>query len=324
MRRPQPARGDQQVGLETFRERGLQLLRPVPDHDDPRRLEPARRQLACEKGPVGVLTPAPRQLAAGDDDRCSGAQLGFGATVTPLRRHEQPALPAGAPSRDDDGAAVQLQPQVGRRKDVDPELAAREQARLPAFERALVDRLADARAAVHGQERVLAGRRGGDQTCDRRRLLLRRGRRQRVPRERHVRRRLGAEAPGDDHERSGDSDDAEHDEHRTRGHRALAAAPIGASTAWRERRLLLDFSAHVAGVELVHVELPVEAEILGVGAQEALDVGLGREHLELLLLERAQVLAADLRGLLDLRKVECLAQTRLTEAVTNLEQGFRL
>ena len=143
-------------------------------------------------------------------------------------------------------------------------------------------------------------------------------------RERHVRRRLGAEAPGDDHERSGDSDDPEHDEHRTGGHRALAPSPTGAPAAWRERRLLLDFSAHVAGVELVHVELPVEAEILGVGAQEALDVRLRREHFELLLLERAQVLAADLRGLLDLRKVECLAQSRLTEAVTDLEQGFRL
>ena len=84
MRRPQPAGRDQQVGLETFLERRRQFLRSVPDHDDPRRLEPARRQLAREKGPVGVLTPAPRQLAAGDDDRCSGAQLGFGATVTPL------------------------------------------------------------------------------------------------------------------------------------------------------------------------------------------------------------------------------------------------
>ena len=36
-----------------------------------------------------------------------------------------------------------------------------------------------------------------------------------------------------------------------------------------------------AGVVLVDVELPVEAEILGVGAQEALDVGLGRQHVEL-------------------------------------------
>ncbi len=150
------------------------------------------------------------------------------------------------------------------------------------------------------------------------------GRGQRIRGERHVRRRFGTEAPGDDHERCGDSDDPEHDKHGTRGHRALAAAPTAAPTAWRERRLLLDLSAHIPGIELVHVELPVEAEILGVGAQEALDVGLRREHLELLLLERAQVLAADLGGLLDLRKVECLAQSRLTEAVTNLEQGFRL
>ena len=53
---------------------------------------------------------------------------------------------------------------------------------------------------------------------------------------------------------------------------------------------------HEARVVLVDVELAVEAEVLGVRAQEALDVGLRRQQLELLVLERAQVLAADLRG----------------------------
>jgi hypothetical protein len=39
-----------------------------------------------------------------------------------------------------------------------------------------------------------------------------------------------------------------------------------------------------AGVELVDVQLPVEPEVVRIGAQEALDVGLGREGVERLLL----------------------------------------
>ena len=89
----------------------------------------------------------------------------------------------------------------------------------------------------------------------------------------------------------------------------------------RRERGLLDFSAHVAGVELVHVELAVEAEVLGVGTQEALDVGLRREEVELLLLERAQVLAADLGRLLDLAESRVPGAVRLTEAVADLEHG---
>ena len=65
-----------------------------------------------------------------------------------------------------------------------------------------------------------------------------------------------------------------------------------------------------AGVVLVDVQLAVEAEVLGVGAEEALDVGLGREDVELLVLERAQVLGSDLRPLLELGEVESLAQAR--------------
>src|SRR5205085_9612526 len=84
----------------------------------------------------------------------------------------------------------------------------------------------------------------------------------------------------------------------------------------------------VARVVLVDVELAVEAEVLGVRAEEALDVGVGRERLELLVLERAQVARADLRRLLELREVELLPQAGLAEAVPDLEHrpilgGFR-
>jgi hypothetical protein len=48
---------------------------------------------------------------------------------------------------------------------------------------------------------------------------------------------------------------------------------------------------------------------------------LRREDVELLLFQGAQVLASNLRSLFDLGKVEALAQTRLAEAVTDLEHG---
>src|SRR5262249_22776795 len=75
----------------------------------------------------------------------------------------------------------------------------------------------------------------------------------------------------------------------------------------------------VARVVLVDVELPVEAEEVGVRAHKALDVRARREGLELLLLEGADVLRADLRRELDLRIVEPLAHASLAQAVSDLE-----
>ena len=66
------------------------------------------------------------------------------------------------------------------------------------------------------------------------------------------------------------------------------------------RPLLEVLAGDEARVVLVDVELAVEAEVVGVGPQEALDVGLRGQLLELLVLERAQVLAPDLRRLLGL------------------------
>ncbi len=74
-------------------------------------------------------------------------------------------------------------------------------------------------------------------------------------------------------------------------------------------------------VELVDVQLAVEAQVLGVRAQEALDVRLRRQQLELLVLERPQVLAADLRVQLRLGEVDATTETRLAQAVADLEHG---
>src|SRR6266545_4811217 len=84
-----------------------------------------------------------------------------------------------------------------------------------------------------------------------------------------------------------------------------------------DRRLLL--GRDVPGVVLVDVQLAVEAEVFGVSAQEALDVGLRRQLVEPLLLERAEVLAADLRARLDLRQGDLLPFPGLAEAATDLE-----
>src|SRR5256885_8694143 len=56
------------------------------------------------------------------------------------------------------------------------------------------------------------------------------------------------------------------------------------------------FRSLVVDPVLLHQELRVEPEILRVGAQERLDEGVAREQRELLVLERTQVLRADLRS----------------------------
>jgi hypothetical protein len=100
-------------------------------------------------------------------------------------------------------------------------------------------------------------------------------------------------------------------------------AALEAQVALRRRRAVRPGVDEAVGGEarlvLVHVQLPLEAEEGGVRVQEALDVRLGREHVELLLLERAQVLGADLRRELGLREIEALTDAGLAEAVAEIE-----
>src|SRR5205814_3881311 len=96
--------------------------------------------------------------------------------------------------------------------------------------------------------------------------------------------------------------------------------PLG-RLAHPERRVLLPDD--VARVVLVDVELAVEAQVLRIRAEKALDVGLGREEVELLVLERAQVLPANLGRLLDLGEIEPLTQARLSQTGSDFEQGGR-
>src|SRR5437764_1048562 len=164
-------------------------------------------------------------------------------------------------------------------------------------------------AAADGlQDEVRRDRHGGARP----RLLLRRDRPRVLDLRRPVR---AAELPCEDEERR-DADDPRD----CRQYDARVDPPMGRARARaagpRDDLVVAD---DVARVVLVDVELPVQAEVLGVRAQEALDVRLGREGVELLVLQSAQVPRADLRRLLELGKVELLAQARLAEAVPDLE-----
>ncbi len=125
-----------------------------------------------------------------------------------------------------------------------------------------------------------------------------------------------AVSPCRDHERRHDRDPEE----REHEHARLEPPVVPRRPVWNALRPERFFGLDdVARVELVDVQLPVEAQIVRVRAQEALHVCVARQHRKLLVLEGVQVLAADLRGLLDRGKVEPLTHTRLAQAVADLE-----
>src|SRR5205807_1978408 len=89
MRRAEPARDDAEIGSQPFAEGSLQLLRPVADDRDPRRLEAEAKRLAREKRAVPVGPLAADELAAGDDERgarpARKAQPAVRTRLKPLR-----------------------------------------------------------------------------------------------------------------------------------------------------------------------------------------------------------------------------------------------
>ena len=127
-----------------------------------------------------------------------------------------------------------------------------------------------------------------------------------------------AELPGGDDERRGDRDRHECGD----GHPRLAWATLATrrrSTTRAQRSVVLP--DREPRVVLVDERLTVEAERLRVRAQEATHVRRGRQDVELLVLERPQVLRTDLRPLLELGEVEILAESRLAEAGADVEHA---
>jgi hypothetical protein len=76
VRRPEPARDDADVGLQSLAERGRELAGRVADDRDPCRFEPEREELAGKERTVQVGALAADELAAGDDDRGPGPPRG--------------------------------------------------------------------------------------------------------------------------------------------------------------------------------------------------------------------------------------------------------
>ena len=297
-------------------------VRVVADDVDPRGLEPDGEQRAGQERAVQVGSLAADELAARDDDDGAGPSRAqawsagdtlFAVTNTPRPLHGRSGAHA---------IPVHLHDHVLRRADVEPERLAREALLLASFDGSVVDGFLPSRTARGGPPRTsrpppprISSRAvpSGPAAC----LASRLRRRRLQPAHAGV---LGAaEAPRGDHERGEDADQRQREQHDAR----LAPLALPASRrrhAPRPHRDLV-LADDEPGVVLVHVELPVEAERVGVGAEEALDVGVRREQLEALVLERAEVLRADLRRVLELREVEALAQARLPEAVSDLEHA---
>src|SRR4029079_6531267 len=227
-----------------------------------------------------------------------------------------------------DPLAVHGALQISGRSELKPDaLVVDEPLGLPALERAFVEELARRRLRSHAEPAVatvgvedepgllLAGRGRSDRLLLGRRAGRARGR---VDDRRDPRGGFGprAELPRDhDEDRHGD-DPRQGDDDEVRLDRARAGGLF--LRPGRRERL---FFPGEAGVELVDVELAVEAQVPRVRSQEAVDVCLAGQDLEALFLERPQVLRADLGVRFYAGELITLAQPSFTTAVDHLEHG---
>jgi hypothetical protein len=92
----------------------------------------------------------------------------------------------------------------------------------------------------------------------------------------------------------------------------VARARRGGGTGRAQRRIVLTYRE--SRVVLVDERLSVEPQRLGVRAEEATHVRGCRQDVEPLVLERTEVLRADLRPLLELGEIEILPNASLAEA----------
>src|SRR5581483_8492644 len=76
-----------------------------------------------------------------------------------------------------------------------------------------------------------------------------------------------------------------------------------------------------AAVVLLDVQVPVEAEVVGVRAQEPLHVGVARQELPAFLLERLEVAIADADRLLNVGRRKLSLQAGLAQAPPDLEHA---
>ena len=313
---PRPPGHEAEVGRHPVAQRPLEVLRAVADDRDPLGVEPESLRLCGEERAVPVLPLAAHELAPRDDDRRPRPRAGGRQEERTIRRAVTTnTVPAGSSTRlpfrrtttlsGFSSASWRRRPSNGfpwPRSSV-PLYSSR-----PATE---PDAHLHPRVALDGAHDEL------QPTPTAAVRLLRR-----LP----VRGQAGhflvlrpAEAPSGDHERGDDGDGEERDD-RDAGFAGRAAIPALDRNATRadDRLVLADGEARVV---LVDERLPVEAERVGVRAQEAPDVGGRREDVEALVLERPEVLRPDLRPLFEFREVELLAEAGLTKAGADVEHA---
>ena len=134
VRRAETAGDEADVGLEALAQRRLELVGVVADDRDAHGLQAEQQRLPGVEGAVQIGSLAAHELAARDDDRGARAPQERGETVRcPL---------AGTLTR----APATRTTTLPRRGDRERELALREPLRLPALERAAVERLARRRS----------------------------------------------------------------------------------------------------------------------------------------------------------------------------------
>src|SRR5439155_8787156 len=94
VRGAEAAGGHAEVGVEARAERRLELLLPVPDDQEARRLEPERERLAREERAVEVRPLAADELRPGDDEDRAGPRQAEGRTcpVAVIRRRLGPVV----------------------------------------------------------------------------------------------------------------------------------------------------------------------------------------------------------------------------------------
>ncbi len=125
--------------------------------------------------------------------------------------------------------------------------------------------------------------------------------------------------PRPDDERRGDGDPGEREDDGP-ALDASARAVAGVAAA-RGPRFVLPLVVVETGGVLIDVDLAVEAEIVGIRAEKTARVRVGRQTVEVLLFEGADVLRADLRRELGLGKADPLPLPSGSEAVTDLEHA---
>ena len=311
MGRAETSGDEADICVEPLRERPIEILGSIADDRDALRLEPQPESLGGEERPVAVLAFAANELAARDDDRRPGARQDEAGTMR--RDVTVNAVPSGKVL----AVPVEAHEDVLGLGEDELEPARLELLPLALLERPRVEEPPGRGALANLHPRAAAVRPHDEPRAALRGCRLHGGF---CPSRVEVRHALAlgpAEAPGRDHECGDDRRCRAAPARRSSTHVETGLGRVAAARAGRGRDVVV--ADREARVVLVDERLAVETERLRIRAQEAPHVRRRGKDLELLVLERAQVLRANLRALFELWEVELLTGAGLAEAGTDVE-----